>query len=254
MSINLVTYANQTVTPTNDAIIYERAIDQNGIFYGCNVTVTSNTVNITGGYGIVCGREFVINSESLTVTLAPSGTLQGRLYVRLDLADADAPIQLLTATGNTLPALVQDDDVNYTNGTYEMELATFTVGVSSLSDVVETYQTIVGAKADFIVEQGTDGIWTYRKWNSGIAECWTYIEGNTASDGGWSINPTLPSFFNSTQVIVNVNYWSSGYTTTSAGYTRTNISGSTWSIDAYMYNGAPNALAGAYVSAKGTWK
>ena len=144
MSINLVTYANQTVTPTNDAIIYERAIDQNGIFYGCNVTVTSNTVNITGGYGLVCGREFVINSDSLTVTLAPSGTLQGRLYVRLDLADADAPIRLLTVTGNTLPALTQDDDVNYTNGVYEMELATFTVGVSALSDVVETFKIIKG--------------------------------------------------------------------------------------------------------------
>ena len=25
---------------------------------------------------------------------------------------------------------------------------------------------------DYIVEQGVSGIWTYRKWNSGIAECW----------------------------------------------------------------------------------
>lgn len=25
---------------------------------------------------------------------------------------------------------------------------------------------------DHIVEQGTKGIWTYRKWESGIAECW----------------------------------------------------------------------------------
>ena len=25
---------------------------------------------------------------------------------------------------------------------------------------------------DYIVEQGTEGIWTYRKWASGIAECW----------------------------------------------------------------------------------
>ena len=145
MSIQLVTYANQTVTPTNDAIIYERAIDQNGIFYGCNVTVSGNEVHITGGYGMVCGREFTIQSEAITVTLAPSGTLDGRLYVRLDLADADNPIQLLTATGNSLPSLEQDDDVNYTNGTYEMELATFTVGVSALSDVVETFDTIVGA-------------------------------------------------------------------------------------------------------------
>lgn len=144
MSINLVTYANQTVTPTNDAIIYERAIDQNGIFHGCNVTVSGNNVNITGGYGIVCGREFVIESESIPVTLAPSGTNDGRLYVRLDLADADAPIQLLTAQGNPLPPLEQDNDVNYINGAYEMELATFTVGVSSLSDVAETYETIIG--------------------------------------------------------------------------------------------------------------
>lgn len=25
---------------------------------------------------------------------------------------------------------------------------------------------------DFVVEQGTKGIWTYRKWASGVAECW----------------------------------------------------------------------------------
>ncbi len=31
---------------------------------------------------------------------------------------------------------------------------------------------INGIDIDYIVEQGTSGIWTYRKWNSGIAECW----------------------------------------------------------------------------------
>lgn len=25
---------------------------------------------------------------------------------------------------------------------------------------------------DYVTEQGTSGIWTYRKWNSGISECW----------------------------------------------------------------------------------
>lgn len=25
---------------------------------------------------------------------------------------------------------------------------------------------------DFVIEQGTNGIWTYRKWSSGLAECW----------------------------------------------------------------------------------
>lgn len=26
---------------------------------------------------------------------------------------------------------------------------------------------------DYIVEEGISGIWTYRKWNSGILECWS---------------------------------------------------------------------------------
>ncbi len=205
MSINLVTYANQTVTPTNDAIIYERAIDQNGIFHGCNVTVSSNNVNITGGYGIVCGREFVIESESIPVTLAPSGTNDGRLYVRLDLADADAPIQLLTDQGNPLPPLEQDTDVNYVNGAYEMELATFTVGVSALSDVVETFETITGSKevpteiADYVVEKGTTSSgWKYCKWNSGKIEAYNRIATTN------TINTATGSIYTSPSITVSL--------------------------------------------------
>lgn len=31
----------------------------------------------------------------------------------------------------------------------------------------------LGLISDYVVEWGTSGIWIYRKWNSGIAECWT---------------------------------------------------------------------------------
>ena len=37
--------------------------------------------------------------------------------------------------------------------------------------------------ADYVVEQGTSGIWTYRKWNSGLSECF----------GGLNVSPTSPS-------------------------------------------------------------
>lgn len=41
-------------------------------------------------------------------------------------------------------------------------------------------------RADYVVEQGTSGIWTYRKWNSGIAECWgTDTRSNVASTTAW---------------------------------------------------------------------
>jgi hypothetical protein len=39
-------------------------------------------------------------------------------------------------------------------------------------------------QADFVVEQGKSGIWTYRKWNSGISECWGEGE---LTIGGWNV-------------------------------------------------------------------
>ena len=40
--------------------------------------------------------------------------------------------------------------------------------------------------ADFIVEQGASGIWSYRKWYSGIAECWcTYTDENVSITTVW---------------------------------------------------------------------
>ena len=50
--------------------------------------------------------------------------------------------------------------------------------------------TIKGGKvADFPVAVGTSGIWTYRKWNSGIAECWGVTNSVTLPfDGGTNAN------------------------------------------------------------------
>ena len=37
---------------------------------------------------------------------------------------------------------------------------------------------------DTVVEQGTDGIWSYRKWASGVAECWAHHSLNIAESTG----------------------------------------------------------------------
>ena len=52
---------------------------------------------------------------------------------------------------------------------------------------------------DYIIEQGTSGIWTYRKWNSGIAECWGKFYVSQSCTNAWgSIYETslikLPDF------------------------------------------------------------
>ena len=45
-----------------------------------------------------------------------------------------------------------------------------------ISAIVGTFEDPV----DYIVEQGKSGSWTYRKWNSGIAECWGTLSGTMA--------------------------------------------------------------------------
>lgn len=54
-------------------------------------------------------------------------------------------------------------------------------------------ETIPEPAVDYIVEQGTSGNWTYRKWNSGVAECW----GRT-SISGLTTNVKLPFTFANT--------------------------------------------------------
>lgn len=52
-----------------------------------------------------------------------------------------------------------------------MELGDLSVTLAEALGVSQGTEKPSGA-ADFVTEQGTSGIWTYRKWNSGIAECW----------------------------------------------------------------------------------
>ncbi len=41
--------------------------------------------------------------------------------------------------------------------------------------------------ADFVIQQGTSGIWTYRKWKSGIAECWCQHSFTATVSVAWGV-------------------------------------------------------------------
>ena len=53
--------------------------------------------------------------------------------------------------------------------------------VKALFDVQESMSGL----SDYVVEQGTSGIWTYRKWKSGISECWATKEITITSWEAW---------------------------------------------------------------------
>lgn len=132
-----------TVTPQDDALIYQNAVSVNGIFGGATVTLTgANTLHVASGFGIICGRFFEINESDISVQLSSSGTLSGRLKIHLDLNNADNPIEIVTETGATLPALSGDSNINIAGGAFDMELCTFSVNELTISSLVNTFPTI----------------------------------------------------------------------------------------------------------------
>lgn len=55
-----------------------------------------------------------------------------------------------------------------------------------LQPIVDSVHNVLMNISDYVVEQGTSGVWTYRKWQSGIAECWaevTHTVGSNYTEG-----------------------------------------------------------------------
>lgn len=151
-NISLVTFAAQTVTPQDDALVYESALGAGGIIYGGEVTAkNANTLHMNAGHGVICGRKFTIFDSDIPVTLSSSGDLLGRLYIHLDLSNASDPIEVLVETGQTLSPLVQDEDVNIVNGIYDMNIASFNVSTSAISGLRNVYPKIAYANSGSLI-------------------------------------------------------------------------------------------------------
>ena len=115
------------------------------------------------------------------------------------------------------------------------------------------------AMADYIVEQGTSGGWTYRKWNSGIAECWGLENKASATlnaNGYLSFNVSLPSFFVNEVPIATGSGGATGHVRTFLAYTKVAGSSGAYFIDSYMLSTDSSSAMGvwAYYNVKGKWK
>lgn len=165
-NIRLITYAEQTVTPMNDAILQDIGVGQSGILYGVDIIASGNVLSLTGGYGVIKGRLFQVNASDITVQLASSSTINGRLHVRLDLSNQSEPISIIAQTGDSISTLTQEEDANYTNGVYEMELATFTVSTAEVSNVQRVARILHGGvkvitETEWSLDDVTDDGWYY---------------------------------------------------------------------------------------------
>ena len=109
------------------------------------------------------------------------------------------------------------------------------------------------SEADYIEDQGTDGIWTYRKWHSGIGECWGKRNSTAASSGTTTVSQALPSFFITETPVVSVFGTQAG--NTGSYFTAMSVSGSSGAYKVnYTYPGWAGGNSVNYIRAIGRWK
>lgn len=136
--------------------------------YFANENTASNPtlkVGSTSAVAILCNGATEGNWEDGAVI---SFTYNGTNWIQNDASEGGG-------SGTAVPTadtLAKFDSTAHMNST---DMTT-----TEVSDFVDELDAQGSSLADYVAEQGTDGIWTYRKWNSGIAECWgTYTWTNT---------------------------------------------------------------------------
>lgn len=114
----------------------------------------------------------------------------------------------------------------------------------------------LGLIADYVVEQGTSGIWTYRKWNSGIAECWGYWSAENASGNRRALEINLPFAFASTKYNVGVSLGNNGGTVSGVFGDFDTAANRQHTTTKFIFSwiGSYSYTVGFYFDVKGRWK
>ena len=109
---------------------------------------------------------------------------------------------------------------------------------------------------DYVLEQGTSGIWTYRKWASGVAECWGQPSKSVASSGtflgayAFSTYFPMPAGLFTSVTEANANpKVGNGY----AIPAYINATNASIGVDALSNNSGTQTFS-AHISVKGKWK
>lgn len=141
----VIAHLSGSVSPLNNKNTAHASIKLNGVTK--HITMSAYTVNDSATFtGVPTDDVFVATAEI------------GDRYT-------------YTSKDATLPTVAVTMDFHYSGTGIAMgQVAT----LEKTLDIASDWQLKCkgGVLDDFVIEQSTDGIWTYRKWNSGIAECW----------------------------------------------------------------------------------
>lgn len=154
MSANFtgVTFPNQKVTPANDAVI-RRAIFDDGILTGCDLSYSGSTLTMTAGQLMICGRQIIHpSSQNWAVTEATSG--YARLVLTIDVTRTSTKDtfdqvvdEIQYATDANGFADLTSADINATGTRYQVAVCVVSLGPGGITGIASKLDVTEGGGA-----------------------------------------------------------------------------------------------------------
>ena len=183
--------------PTTDGVA---TLKISGNYWDGTFGTVANTLTVQYRYktqGGSYGDWITVSATKSNNTYNATATISGLDYRTTYVFQARAVDKLATVNTDeqarrTTPIFDWSKNDFNINGDFSVNGATTITGATTVGGALNTQSLkINNTEIDYIVSQGTSGIWTYRKWNSGLAEYWGK-EQNFTLETGWHRSPAAP--------------------------------------------------------------
>lgn len=133
--MRVIRSAGQNVSPSDDGRLFDQAFTD-GLFEEATITATGgNTITLSALYGIICGRDFTAEAQTISATLPDSDTATGYVYVEFDTSSEDI-ITIGTALAPFTPTY---EDINTNGAVVQMVIAQYEASAVAVTSVTPTY-------------------------------------------------------------------------------------------------------------------
>ena len=183
--------------PTTDGVA---TLKISGNYWDGTFGALANTLTVQyryktqgGSYGSWTATTATKSGNTYSSTATISGLDYRTTYVfQARAVDKLATVNTDEQARRTTPIFDWSKNDFNVNGDFTVNGATTITGATTVGGEINTQiLKINNIEIDYIVSQGTSGIWTYRKWNSGLAEYWGK-EQNFTLETGWHRSPAAP--------------------------------------------------------------
>ena len=194
--MRVIRSAGQNVSPSDDGRLYNEAF-LDGLFEDANIaSLGSNVVSIGTLYGIMCGRDFSAEAQTINVELPEDGEATGYIYVEFDTTTDDV-ISIGSALAPFTPTYT---DINTTGSVCQMVIAEYTASAVAVTAITSVYKlaetkpnaTMAGSVAPFETSPATatHAVGTYLVWNYQLYKVTSSISVGETLVPGSNISPT----------------------------------------------------------------